>query len=282
MAFRERFLRRRPMTARRALKWTHVASTVWFVLCVVYVLILALHQAGFDWWVIFSLSGHSLIVVFLLVSLYLFALFRGVGGAQQIEVEHPLTSTSAYMGFYVAAPLIGGLAGLLGMAGALNPIQFMLGVAMGTLGTTFAIWVLVDPIAGLIEMLQPASRKHRAERLAKAEAERRERHERRERLLAEAFAREEQERLHWQERLQPQAERLAALLAVDADGFLDAEREAVDIGAQAWRLGGINCMREVRDMAVAINQKRQGDAEAADYISYWWDGIGEWRRPALC
>jgi len=270
------------MTTRRALKWTHVASTIWFVLCVVYVLILALHQAGFDWWVIFSLSGHSLIVVFLLVSLYLFALFRGVGGAQQIEVEHPLTSTSAYMGFYVAAPLIGGLAGLLGMAGALNPIQFMLGVAMGTLGTTFAIWVLVDPIAGLIEMLQPASRKHRAERLAKAEAERRERHERRERLLAEAFAREEQERLHWQERLQPQAERLAALLAVDADGFLDAEREAVDIGAQAWRLGGINCMREVRDMAVAINQKRQGDAEAADYISYWWDGIGEWRRPALC
>ena len=105
------------MTARRALKWIHVASTVWFVLCVVYVLILALHQAGFNWWVIFSLSGHSLIAAFLLVSLYLFAFFRGVKGAQQIEVEHPLTSAPAYMGFYVAAPLIGGLAGLLGMAG---------------------------------------------------------------------------------------------------------------------------------------------------------------------
>ncbi len=270
------------MTARRALKWIHVASTVWFVLCVVYVLILALHQAGFNWWVIFSLSGHSLIAAFLLVSLYLFALFRGVKGAQQIEVEHPLTSAPAYMGFYVAAPLIGGLAGLLGMAGTRNPVQFMLGVSMGTLGTTFAIWVVVDPVAGLIEMLQQASRKHRAERLAKAEAERRERHERRERLLAEAFAREEQERLHWQQRLQPQAERLAALLAVDADGFLDAEREAVDIGAQAWRLGGINCMREVRDMAVAISKERLGEAETTDYISYWWDGIGEWRRPALC
>ena len=270
------------MTARRALKLTHVVSTTWFVLCVVYVLILALHQAGFHWWVIFSLSGHSLLVVFMLVSLYLFALFRGVRGAQQIEVEHPLTVTPAYMGFYVAAPLIGGLAGLLGMAGTRNLMQFVLGVAMGTLGTTFAIWVMVDPIAGLVEMLLPASRKHRAERLAKAEAERRERHERRERLLAEAFAREEQERHRWQQRLQPQAERLAALLAVDADGFVTAEREAVDIGAQAWRLGGINCMREVRDMAVALGKERQGDAETTDYISYWWDGIGEWRKPSLC
>ncbi|MBN2131524.1 MAG: hypothetical protein JW741_18635 [Sedimentisphaerales bacterium] len=270
------------MTARRALKWTHVVSTVWFVLCVVCVLILALHQAGFNSWLIFSLSGHSLILVFLLVSLYLFALFRGVRGAQQIEVEHPLTGGPAYMGFYVAAPLIGGLAGLFGMAGTRNPIQFMLGVAMGTLGTTFAIWVLLDPLAGLIEMLGPASRKHRAERLAKAEAERRERHERRERLLAEAFAREEQERHRWQQELQPQAERLATLLAVDADGFREAEREALDIGAQAWRLGGINCMREVRDMAVAISKERQGDAETSDYISYWWDGIGEWRKPSLC
>jgi len=269
------------MTARRALKLTHLFSTTWFVLCVVYVLVLALLQAGFNWWVIFSLSGHSFILVFMLISLYLFALFRGVGGTQQIEVEHPLTSTPAYMGFYVAAPLIGGLAGVLGMAGTEGAGQFMVGVAMGTLGTTFAVWVVVDPLAGMIEMLFPASRQHRAERLAKAEAERRERHEKRERLLAEAFAREEQERLHWQERLQPQAERLATLLAVDADGFEKAEREALDIGAQAWRLGGINCMRQVRDMAVSISKEQRGDAETTDYVSYWWDGVGEWRKPSL-
>jgi hypothetical protein len=269
------------MTARRALKSTHLASTAWFVLCVVYVLVLALHQAGFHWWVIFSLSGHSLILVFMLVSLYLFALFRGAGGSQQIEMEHPLTATPAYMGFYVAAPLIGGLAGVLGMAGTTSATQFMLGLAMGTLGTTFAVWVVVDPLAGLIEMLLPGSRQHRAERLAKAEAQRRERHEKRERLLAEAFAREEQERQRWQRELQPQAERLAALLGVDAAGFEQAEREALDIAAQAWRLGGINCMRQVRDMAVAISREQRGDAETTDYISYWWDGVGEWRKPSL-
>jgi hypothetical protein len=269
------------MTARRALKLTHLVSTAWFVLCVGFVLVLALHQAGFHWWVIFSLSGHSLIAAFLLVSLYLFALFRGVGGAQQITAEHPLTSTPAYMGFYVAAPLIGGLAGLLGMAGTESLRQFLLGVALGTLGTTFSVWVVVDPVAGLVEMLLPASRRHRAERLAKIEAERHERQERREKLLAEAFAREEQERRRWEERLQPQAKRLAALLAADAKTFAAAGQEALDIGAQAWRLGGLYCMRQLRDMAVAISREKRGEDDTTDYISYWWDGIGDWRRPSL-
>jgi hypothetical protein len=269
------------MTARRALKLTHLVSTAWFVLCVGFVLALRLHEAGFHWWIIFSLSGHSLIAVFMLVSLYLFALFRGMGGAQQITVEHPLTSTPAYMGFYVAAPLIGGLAGLLGMAGTQSLRQFLLGVALGSLGTTFAVWVVVDPLAGLIEMLLPLSRRHRAERLAKAEAERHERQEKREKLLAEAFAREEQERQRWEQRLQPQAERLSALLAVDAKGFAAAGREAVGIGAQAWCLGGLYCMRQLRDMAVALGQERLGPDNTTDYISYWWDGIGDWRKPTF-
>ena len=191
------------MTTRQALRLTHLVSTIWFMACIGYILVLALHQAGFHWWLIFSLSGHSALVVFLLISLYLFALFRGVGEAQQIEVEHPLTTTSYYMGFYVAAPLLGGLAGTLGMMGVSQSAKFFLGVAMGTLGTTFVVWVIVDPIVGLAEIFLPTSRKHRLERFAQAEAQRRTRQEKREQLLAEAFAREEQERQRWQHRLRP-------------------------------------------------------------------------------
>jgi len=270
------------MTARRALRLTHVVSTIWFMACIGSILVLALHEWGFRWWIIFSLSGHSALVVLLLISIYLFALFRGMGEAQRIEIEHPLTTTSYYMGLYVAAPLLGGLAGVLGMLGTHEPVRFLLGVAMGTLRTTFAVWVIVDPIAGLIEMALPASRKHRLERLAHAEAQRRARQEKREQLLAEAFAREEHEQRQWQQNLRPHAERLAALLACDARDFPRAQYEAVDIGASAWRLGGLTCMRQLRDMAVAIRRATGDDSEqTADYIVTWWDGIGDWRRPSL-
>ena len=269
------------MNARRVLKWTHLASTIWFMLSVGYIVVVALHQAGFNWLLIFSLSGHSALVIFLLISLYLFALFRGVGGTQYIGVEHPLTSTQQYMGFYVAAPLLGGLASLFGMLGVNDAYKFFLGMAMGTLGTTFAVWVIVDPVAGLIEMLLPASRRHRAERLALAEAERRARRERRERVLAEAFAREAQERQRWQERLKPHAERLAVLLATEVSDVRSAEKEALDIGTVAWQLGGLTCMQQLRDMTLGLCHDQHAGGHITDYISYWWDGIGDWRRPSF-
>lgn len=269
------------MTARRALKLIHLVSTVWFMLCVGGIVVAALHQAGFNWWLIFSLSGHSALVIFLLISLYLFALFRGIGGAQHIEVEHPLTSTHYYMGLYVAAPLIGGLAGVVGMIGAQSTSKFLLGITLGTLGTTFAVWVIIDPVIGLIEMLLPASRKHRAERLARAEAERRARKERRDQLIAEAFAREAKERQRWEERLKPHAEHLANLLTTETSSLPRAEKEALDLGATAWRLGGLTCMKQLRDMAITISRERRGGREVVDYVSYWWDGIGDWRRPSL-
>ncbi|MBN1359460.1 MAG: hypothetical protein JW993_02660 [Sedimentisphaerales bacterium] len=269
------------MTAKRVLKRIHVVSTAWFILSVGYVLAVALEQAGFGRWLNVSLSVYSAVVTLLCTGFYLFALFRGVGGAQNIVVEHPLTTTSHYMAFYVTAPLLGGLAGVLGMLGTPDVPTFVLGVARGTLYTTFAVWVILDPLAGLIEMTLPSSRRHRAERLAQAEAERRARAERRERLLAEAFAREEQERRRWEERLQNEAERLAVLLTTDAAGFEKAEKEALDIGAFAWRLGGLTCMQQLRDMALEIARERAGGSETVDYVSHWWDGIGNWRRPSF-
>jgi hypothetical protein len=268
------------MTQRRALRRIHLLSTVWFIACIGYILVQVLRQVGVRWWLIFSLSGPSALVVFLLVSLYLFALYRGIGEAQKIEVEHPLTTTGYYMALYVAAPLLGGLAGILGMVGVTEPIRFLLGVALGTLGTTFVVWVGIDPVVGMLEMLLPASRKHRAERLAQAEAQRRARQEKRDHLLAEAIAREERDRQLWQQKLQLQAQRLAVLLTCNADDFARAEREAVDIGAEAWRLGGLSCMRHLRTMAIQVHKKRGSSGTPADYLSYWWDGIGDWRRPS--
>ncbi len=275
-----------------ALRRMHLLSTIWFIACIGFILVLMLREVGFQWWLIFSLSGPSALVVFLLIGVYLFALYRGIREAQQIEAEHPLTTTGYYMALYVAAPLLGGLAGTLGMMGVTEPVRFLLGVALGTLGTTSVVWVVVDPAVGMLEMLLPASRQHRAERLAQAEAQRRARQERREHLLAEAFAREEREQQRWQQKLQPQAQRLAALLTCEVADFTHAEQEAVDIGAQAWHLGGLNCMRQLHDMTIQATRERKPGTENAgrttasagascDYLSSWWDGIGDWRKPSL-
>jgi hypothetical protein len=269
------------MSRREALKLTYLASMAWFIVCIGYILVLALRRANFHWLVILSLSGHWALVVLLLINLYIFAIFRGVGKGQKIEIEHPLTSTNYYMLFYLVTPFLGGLAGLLGMIGENRTSEFLLGVALGTLVTTLLVWAVVDPVTGLLEMLLPASRKHRIERLAKAKAERERKEKDHERLLADLLAREESERLGWEEALRTEADRLAELLITDKADFKQAEREAVDIGARAWQIGGLSCMRKLRDMAIAICRQKNQNGDIIDYITVWWDGIGSWRHVSL-
>jgi hypothetical protein len=270
-----------PRSEHRTLKSVHLAGTIWFILCVGFILVLALRQAGVNWWIIFSLSGPSALIILLLVSLYLFAVFRGAGASQKIELEHPLTSTDYYMMFYVVAPFLGALAGCLGMMGVSRIAQFLLGVALGTLGTTFLAWVVVDPAVGLLETLLPASRSHRRKRLAEARALREQQQRDRDRLLEDVLASEEAARRSWQEMLKPQAEKLAALLTASETDLSRAEREAVDLGVRAWQIGGLGCMRQLRRMAMEICKERHRGAAIVDYVSAWWDGIGNWRTPSL-
>jgi hypothetical protein len=271
------------MSLRRTLKIIHLASTAWFMLCIGYILVLALRQAGVRWWVIFSLSGYSAVIVLLLTSIYLFAIFRGVGSSQKIEVEHPLTNTDYYALLYVVIPFLGGLAGCIGMIGLNNRVsQYLLGVALGTLGATFLVWVIVDPVTGLLEtLLLPESRKHLAERLAQAKAQREEKQKERERLLVEVLAEEQLAQRIWQQALKPHAEKLAKLLTTREIDFRKAEREAVDMGASAWQTGGLSCMRQLHDMAIELCRKKYQDSMIVDYVSSWWDGIGSWRNPSL-
>jgi len=266
---------------RRAFKFVHLMGTVWLILCVGLILVTALREAGFRWWVIFSLSGHSAVMVFLLVSLYLFAVYRGTRPSQQIEAEHPLTSTAQYKVFYVATPFLGGLAGLAGLIGTTRVSQLPLGAALGTLVATFLVWVILDPVAGLFEMLLPASRKHRQQRAAQAKALRRKQQEMRNKLLVDVLRRERCQRRQWQRILQPHAQTLAGLLMGEGVHFSDAERRAVDIGVRAWQTGGLACMQQLHNMALEICREKSEGTGGVDYTSTWWDGIGTWRQPAL-
>jgi hypothetical protein len=270
-----------PMNHGKMLKLVHFASTAWFIVSAGYVLVLALRQAGKSWLVILSLSGYSTLLAFLLISLYLFAIFRGVARSQKIQVEHPLTSTRYYMVFYVTTPFLGGLAGTLGMMGESRLIQFLLGISLGTLWTTFLVWIVVDPATGLVETLLPASREHRLRRLARMKARREEREKERKRILAEVDKHERMEKKRWQDILTPYAEKLAELQAKGGTGYEEAQHEAIGIGVRAWQIGGLSCMRELHSMVMDLCRSQYGGSTNIDYVSFWWDGIGSWRSPSL-
>jgi len=202
---------------------------------------------------------------------------------QSDQIEHPLTSTGYYTVFYVTIPFLGALAGCLGMIGVCTIVgQFLQGAALGTLAATFLVWVIVDPAAGVLEVwLSPAARIHRAQRVARTKVLREKEQEEREHLLADILEKEELKKQQWAELLKPQAEKLADLLRSDRIDFEAAERQATDIGASAWQIGGLCCMRQLREMAIEICKGQQGESAFVDYISVWWDGIGNWRNPSM-
>jgi hypothetical protein len=260
------------------LKLLHLLSTVWFMVCVGFVLAVKLYQEGFNAWIIFSLSGHASLAIILLTTVYAFT--RGSKG-QTFQTEHPLTVSSYYMGFYVAAPLLGSLAGVAAMTGE-TAASIVLGGAMGSLAATFATWIVIDPMLSLAEMLSPMSRQHRAMRLAALKEEMEREEQKKEKLLVNILAEEAAERERWGSVLAGEAKRLSELLVSSGQGRVEElEAEARSMGATAWRLGGLSCMEQLRTMAVELAGTGREEAAATDYISAWWDGVGNWRDGGL-
>ena len=263
---------------RRTLQIIHFSSTGLFLASVGYLLVFALRQGGAQWWLIFSLGGVSAVIAFVLVSVYLFAIFRGVVRSQQPAIEHPLTSSMSYMVFYDIVPFLGAAGGVIGMFGTIDVNEFFLGVSYNTLIATFFVWIVLDPAIGLLEYVLPAGRSHRSVRLAQAKAERERKEREQQALLADVQAKMANERTRWQEILQPQARQLAGLVSAEDRDQHRAEAEAVDMGVRAWQTGGLGCMEQLYRMAIDIYRQRcSKDTLGIDTISRWWDGIGGWR-----
>ncbi len=269
------------MEKQRFLKLIHLLNTVWFGLCVGYILILALRQAGVQWWVIFSLSGQSAVLFFLVVSLYLVAIYRSSSRSQIIKLEHPLTSTEYYIVFYYMTPLLGGLAGIAGIIGMNDITQCLLGISYGSIGATFVVWILLDPTLGLIETTLPASRRLRKERLEAARREKEKEQQQKQLLLQQIDLEEKELQSDYQKKLEPLSCKLTELILENGNEVQEREGEVVDIGVQAWQMGGLDCMQQLHKMAREHLRKTCGTEPAIDWISLWWDGIGEWRNQPL-
>lgn len=263
------------ITASRIKKLLHFFSTFWFVVCVGYIVATSLRQANVRWWVIYSLSGHSFVIVLLLISLYLFALFRGIKVTKE-SIEHPLTSTNYYIYFYITTPLLGGMAGSMGSIGTNIITQLIMGTALGTLGATFLVWVFIDPLIGMLEVLLPASHKHRMVRLAIVKEKHLKIQTEREKLFAELQLKEELELKQWQKLLMPYAETLFRAIQSNRHD-IKTQHKVVETGSKAWQIGGLNCMKQLHEMVLA-----KFDNEIThDPIAIWWDGIGNWYSPPL-
>ncbi len=270
------------MPIRQKIATIHLAGTIWFVICVSFLLVIALLQAGVKWWIVFSLSVHGILFALLLISLYLFAIYRGISSSQKLYEEHPITKTDQYAFFYAATPFFGSFAGFLGTFGADTVNQFLSGIALGTFGMTFIVWVIVDPALGFLEMFFPESRKHYIKRQTEAKIVKEKKQQERKRLLSEIMLKDNSSQQLLHEKLKPHAEKLALLLSSNINDFEQAEREAAGIGIDAWQMGGLTCMRELRDMALEIYKQNNNNEEVVDYITFWWDGIGNWRETSLC
>ena len=242
------------------------------------VFVLALRQAGIEWWLIFSLSGHGASIGFLLISAYLYALFRDNGRDPLRAVEHPLTNTRQYMTLYSLIPFLGAVAGLYCVIDLESAYQVVMTIAMGTLGATFVFWVIADPAISFSEMLLPESRKHRLARQALARAAKEQKQRNRAKLLADLTAEEEIRNKQLREAFGAEAQKLAALTIRAIEGSASAGAEAMEIGLHAWQQGGLNCMQRLCEMARDICRDRGEYSADDDHISIWWDGIGQWRH----
>lgn len=263
---------------RIPLKFFHIAGTFWLSSCAAFLLIVALRQAGAGWWVIFSVGGFSGIAFLLLVSVYLFAIFRGVV-RKQLSQEHPFTSSGFYLLFYDSTPFLGTLAGLISAQAvvAAGVLEWLSLAAEGALTMTFLVWIIGDPLLGLVETLLPSCAAARRERLAAEAENRRRRQENRQRLLEQIQLSRQTEQEQWSQQLQPLAEKI--LTSLQQNATRDRVRhQAIELGACAWQQGGVKCMQHLLSL---VNRLAREKGMPLPPLAFWWDGIGNWRRPSL-
>ena len=84
-------------------------------------------------------------------------------GRRKIE-RFPLTATAYYRFLYRSTPLLGGLAGLVGILGVKSVGQFLFGIALGAMGSTILAYLIVDPITTLLEYFFSRSYKYPTDR----------------------------------------------------------------------------------------------------------------------
>lgn len=266
-------------------KRLHFLNTLLFIFCTGAIVAQSLRQAGFEWWVIFSISGLSSVTVIFLLCVYIFAIFRGFNRHEDPEIEHPVTSLKIYKVLYCFTPVLGFLTGFLCQAEEYETILSKASFINGSMGTfiiTLLIWVTLDPAVTIMESYLPASKKSRDARIEKARIEREKLLAKRMAMLEELSVKEKAERQEQKLILDEPAEQLSDLILSGLRGSAGSRHpEVISLGVKAWQMGGIKSMKLLRDLAWEKCHKKGIKAGIIDEVDYWWDGIGDWRATNL-
>ena len=259
-------------------KRIHLCGVVWFLICVIFTIVIAIYQMGFHWWVVFSVSGYSTVVVLFLITVYLFAIFKGVVRNSN-SIEHPLTTLPYYILLYDAAPFLGALVGFY-VASFNQPILSLLIVAtQGTLIMTFVMWVITDSLVGIIEVSFPQSIAHRKRRLSENHEKRRAEMLKRQLLLEQVSLQEKQIRSQWECFFRPYVFEIVDLLCNSSVSIETVQRRIAELGALAWQKGDILSMKFFHKI-ILDKLKHCVNCPSIDFVALYWDGIGTWRKPS--
>lgn len=263
------------MNPQKIRKTLHLVSTFWLTATIFYFMVYTLIEIELKWWVLFSLSGYSLLLLLFLISFYIFAIYNGLVRNKEVEKEHPLTRTISYMILYDASPLLGAIASLLAITPCDGWHKNIIILATGTFAVTFLFWIIIDPILNLIEQSMPQSIKLRKARLESAKLLKQE-EQNKQRLMIEELTEYQQNVIqNWNKSLQPLSEELTQLLSCCSNG--QNKSKIVDIGLKAWQIGGVACMQQLANIVLDDNQVSQNKQR----LALSWQGIGEWRTKLL-
>lgn len=265
------------MNTSYVFKRLHILGIVWFLLCIAFLFVFSLYQMGYHWWATFSISTYSAVIVLFLMTVYLFAIYKGVVRNSN-SIEHPLTTSPYYVLLYDLTPFLGSIVGLYVASPGQSALLLFSTVAQGTLFMTFMMWILVDSIADLLESSCPQSVKHRKNRLAVMQEQKRLQALEREKTLERIDLHEKQSHLEWTLLFKPYTIEIAGLLCGSLGNAQAVQRRIVELGALAWRQGGLLAMQFFY-AAILQEVREHMTGSSVDFVALHWDGIGNWRKP---
>jgi hypothetical protein len=257
---------------------SHILNRAFFVIAATAGLLFVIFGLGKSWGLSIAIFWSSALMLLLVGLLSVGAIYRRVSRAQSIRAEHPWTTNIYYRLFYDMSPLEGALAGALASVISSRPDQFVSLTVIGSVSAAFLVWIVVDPITGLVEAQLPASRIHRARRIKKIECIRKSRQEKRDDFLAVLHEDELRKKEYWYSLLKPEIGELMDVVQASRIDGENTERRVIDIGGRAFRVGGVECMKYLYSIVEEAVKTESGSQINLCHISILWDGIGSWRN----
>ncbi len=255
------------MKNEKVLKYVHFLSMCFFLLSAGYMLSYILMQKTRNSFFV-SLSGLSTLIFGAIVFFYLLAFIKSLTLNNYYKAEHPFTSSIYYMIFYDLSPFIGASGAIIAMSMLKEIDSKMLFISIGTLISSFLVWILLDPLIQVSEMLLPSSLKYKKKRKKHLKAIKKAHKNAQLNVLKEI--KESEKELKSQRVFQEMSLKLFEALNDNEP----EENEIIDLGLKAWQIGKIQGMQQLFEMTFKNEKDKQIKGKRLSYI---WDGIGSWK-----